>query len=145
MKISQEIQNILAQAKNSDEWVDACEKHGLKTRAVSGDNLVLFAWMPDSYSDRIRSPDFCTACGTADLPKPVTWHHCVACAEKFLEEDSQYFIPVKNAIWKHLSDEECEVTETSAVDPWVNAHHIPDHVIAGERHDDKMALFRNEY
>lgn len=146
MGISQELQTILGQVKNSDEWVDICKKNDLETRAVSATGFIINAWTKDDYKNRIVSPSFCSACGTADMPKPVTWQHCVACTNKFIVEDSNYYVPSNNKMYKLINwDDEPETASNIMADPWLNAHHVPDHVIAGEQHDDKMAMFRNEY
>lgn len=132
--ISQNIILALQNATSRAAFNEIVAQNNLETRE-STVKPVVFAYVKGAYKDRISSPCFCNRCGTAsNLPDTAEQDgevtYCLTCAD-VLEQA------------KHSSSSTRE--RGVFADPWLNATHIPDHVIAGEIHEDRMAMFRNEY
>lgn len=130
--INQEIQQQLKSATSSDHFTQICEQNGLECRGANGAGFTAFAYQKDDWENRVLSPQFCPACGTADLPKTTLQfktEYCKPCGIKFGE-----------------FDDESEQDSSILNDPHLNSVcDVPDHVTRGEMHDDRMAMFRNEY
>lgn len=131
--INQEIQQQLKNATSADHFTEICQQHALKFRGANGIGFSIFAYHEDDWDNRIISSRFCPACGTADLPKTTLQcktEYCKPCGIKFGEID----------------DDEPEHGSDIFNDAYLNSNRdVPDHVTQGEIHDDRMAMFRNEY
>ena len=129
--ISQEIKEQLKLATSADNFTQICVEHGLKYRGANGIGFTIFAYEKDDWDNRILSSRFCPACGSADLPKltlQCKTEYCKPCGIKFGE-----------------IDDEPEQDSSIFNDPHLNTNRdVPEHVILGEIHDDRVAMFRNE-
>ncbi len=130
--INQEIKEQLKSATSADNFTQICDVNSLKYRGANGLGFTIFAYEEDGWDNRILSGRFCPACGTADLPKSTLQGkttYCKPCCIKFGE-----------------IDDEPEQDSSIFNDPYLNSNRdVPDHVTQGEIHDDRMAMFRNEY
>lgn len=130
--INQEIKEQLKSATSADNFTQICDLNSLKYRGANGLGFTIFAYEKDDWDNRILSGQFCPACGTADLPKTTLQgktNYCKPCGIKFGE-----------------FDDESEQDSSILNDPHLNSVcDVPDHVTRGEMHDDRMAMFRNEY
>lgn len=130
--INQDIQQKLKSATCADHFTQICEQNGLQFRGANGLGFAIFAYEKDDWDNRIISGRFCPACGTADLPKATLQgktDYCKPCGIKFGE-----------------IDDEPEQDSSISNDPYLNSvRDVPDHVTRGEIHDDRMAMFMNEY
>ena len=130
--ISQEIKEQLKLATSADNFTQICVEHGLKYRGANGIGFTIFAYEKDDWDNRILSGQFCPACGTADLPKTTLQgktNYCKPCGIKFGEFDDE-------------SEQDSSIFNDSHLNSVCD---VPDHVTRGEMHDDRMAMFRNEY
>lgn len=130
--IKPELEQQLRKATSSDDFTQIAEANGLKVRGANGVGFTCVAFEPDDYDNRIGSPRFCPACGTADLPRAThqcKTEYCTPCGVKFGEIDPE-------------DDDSASITN----DPYFNSNaDAPQHVIRGEMHDDRVAMFKNEY
>lgn len=91
MEISKELQEQLRSVEDVYQLTNFCDKNNFK-KVQDRFNFRFYVHPIGSYSDRIFSPYFCAACGSAAAPQFAEWEHCQACTEKLTSECSEFTV-----------------------------------------------------
>lgn len=135
--ISEKVKNQLLNATDRQTFVEIAEFNGLKTRD-SLKSPVIFAFENGDYKNRLSSAMCCNRCGTfANIEENTIVEnvcYCSAC-------DNRRSLRADNLDIAALAH-----GRGIGNDPFLlSDRDVPMHVLRGEQHDDKMAMFRNEY
>ncbi|MFJ0285892.1 hypothetical protein Q4100_06340 [Acinetobacter baumannii] len=103
MEISKEIQDQIRSVEDVFQLTNFCAKNNLK-KVQDSFNFRFYVHPIGSYSNRILSPYFCAACGSASAPQFDEWEHCQACTEKLTGEYPDFIVTQEAARKAHLEN-----------------------------------------